>query len=178
MTATSLAAAPRTRHVRRHDEVAHRTASPQPWSGVIDSPAPLADATAPSDHDFVALHTAYRRFGGFARSHELARVWAADAPGLDRHLHNLVDHGEVFGFHWHDSLWLPRFQLDRSRHGLDPVARVVLKELGSTFDGWELACWFVEPNTWLDEQCPLERLGSGLPAVLNAARADRFARSG
>lgn len=54
----------------------------------------------------------------------------------------------------------------------------VVAELGRNFDGWALAGWFVQPNAWLANQSPIECLGSRLPDVLEAARADRFVTTG
>jgi hypothetical protein len=134
--------------------------------------------TVPTDHDFLALHTAYRSHDGLARAHELGRAWAADGAAHDGQIAQLIETGEAFGFHWHDSLWLPRFQFDRPRHGMrEPVQRA-LAELDPGLDGWELACWFVEPNVWLDGDAPADRLANALPQVLEAARADRFVRCG
>lgn len=140
--------------------------------------SPSAWPTIPTDHDFMALHTAYRRLGGLARAHELSRVWAADDPQMQGRLEALIDGGQVFAFHWHDSLWLPRFQLDRQAHATAVPARQVLDEFGGAWDGWELASWFVEPNPWLDDVAPADCLDNALPRVLEAARADRFVRLG
>lgn len=145
------------------------TSVPAPWAGV---------GTVPTDHDFMALHIAYRRLGGLARVHELSRVWAADGEVHRGRLEALIDGGRAFAFHWHDGAWLPRFQLDRAAHDTQPAVVRVLEEFGAAWDGWELASWFVEPNAWLDDQAPADRLAEDLPRVLEAARADRFVRLG
>jgi hypothetical protein len=142
-----------------------------PW-GVMSVP------TVPTDHDFMALHNAYRRLGGLARAHELSRVWADDEPAHRGRLESMIDRGRAFAFHWHDGVWLPRFQLDRTNHDTTPAVTRVLEEFGARWNGWELACWFVEPNVWLDDQAPADRLAVDLPRVLEAARADRFVRLG
>lgn len=54
----------------------------------------------------------------------------------------------------------------------------VVAELGRGFDGWALASWFVEPNAWLASHSPIEYPGLHLPAVIEAARADRFVTTG
>ncbi len=50
----------------------------------------------------------------------------------------------------------------------------VVAELGRNFDGWALAGWFVQPHAGLANQSPIACLGSRLPDVLEAARADRL----
>lgn len=141
-------------------------------------PVPATEATVPTDHDFMALHVAYRRLGGLARVHELSRVWAADGADHRGRLEALIESGRAFAFHWHDAFWLPRFQLDRAAHGTRADVARVLDELGTRWGGWELAAWFVEPNVWLDDRAPADGLGDDLPRVLEAARADRFVRLG
>ena len=158
--------------------IANAEAARMPSDGVPPLTPPRVWPTIPTDHDFMALHNAYRRLGGLARAHELGRVWATDGPEWHGRLDTLVDTGRVFAFHWHDGLWLPRFQLDRDTHDTTAPVRQVLDEFGATWDGWELASWFVEPNAWLDEQAPVDRLADALPRVLEAARADRFVRLG
>ena len=70
------------------------------------------------------------------------------------------------------------FQFDlrdlSTKHG----PRQVLNELGTAFDGWELAVWFVQPNSWLNDRSPVDLLNTQLSAVLEAARADRFIVTG
>lgn len=42
-------------------------------------------------------------------------------------------------------------------------------------DDWELAHWFVQPNFWLAGAAPVDAISRDLFAVVQAARADRFA---
>ncbi len=80
-----------------------------------------------------------------------------------------------------DSPWgpmFPLFQFDLPGPTVAAQPQSVVAELGRNFDGWALASWFVEPNAWLANQRPIESLASHLPDVLEAARADRFVRTG
>jgi uncharacterized protein (DUF2384 family) len=54
----------------------------------------------------------------------------------------------------------------------------VLAEFSTVFDGWRLAVWFAQPNSWLQDRSPVDLLESDLQAVRNAARADRFVSTG
>ncbi|MBK7615415.1 MAG: hypothetical protein IPJ08_13330 [Burkholderiales bacterium] len=47
-------------------------------------------------------------------------------------------------------------------------------ELPAELDAWQVAAWFARPNGWLNDARPVDQLARNLPAVLNAARADRF----
>ena len=91
---------------------------------------------------------------------------------------DLVDAGGLFGFQWYDALWRPMFQFERQGPTVAAGPQRVVAELGSSFDGWALASWFVQPNSWLANHSPIECLGSRLPDVLEAARADRFVATG
>lgn len=145
-----------------------------------NSPAPSNDClagaqTGIADHQFIALLDSYRSSGGFAQAQEVSdrfrRHSGSDASTLAR----WINHREVISVVWQSKLWLPLFQfkrVDMSRQtGLDQV----LAELRCIYDPWELAHWFSQPNAWLAEQSPADALCLDLPAVLLAARADRFA---
>ena len=59
-----------------------------------------------------------------------------------------------------------------------PGPRHVLAELKPVFDNWELAVWFVQPNSWLQTKRPLDLLDVDFAGVLEAARAHRFSAAG
>ncbi len=50
----------------------------------------------------------------------------------------------------------------------------VLLELAKSFDEWSIATWFTCPNTWLNNERPIDLLDSDFAAVHDAARTDRF----
>ena len=58
------------------------------------------------------------------------------------------------------------------------MVRAALAELEGAFDDWEIGAWFAQPNSWLDEQLPLDVVGRDDDAVIHAARADRFIARG
>jgi len=128
---------------------------------------------SPRDRAFIALQSAYRPHGGISRSHCLA-VGGASVSDRARRIDELVDDHQLFRFQWHHDWWLPMFQLDKSGPSLATAPRRVIAELGDAFDGWAMAIWFVQPNSWLEGHSPIERLEANLPDVLAAARADRF----
>lgn len=159
---------------------AGRAATPQGHRGA-EQVTPESDEglrRVPSDRDFVAMRAGYRSTGGIARGDDLARLLEDLQRGNVSTLARLIASGEVFGFDWHGSFWIPMFQFDLRDLSVKPAARQVQGELAPVFDGWTMAVWFAQRNSWLDERKPVDLLDTELPAVLQAARADRFIASG
>ncbi|MFN7121277.1 MAG: hypothetical protein ACK4NM_04510 [Hydrogenophaga sp.] len=80
-----------------------------------------------------------------------------------------------------DSPWgpmFPLFQFDLPTASVVDAMAPLLDELRPVFDDVELALWFVTPNDWLAGARPVSAMHHSLPAVLQAARADRFVASG
>ena len=128
----------------------------------------------PSDRDFIAMLAAYRATGGIARTDDLARMLNEQRrAGLDG-LAGLIARGAVFGFEWRGAFWLPMFQFEPHDLSVKPAPRQVVAELTDEFDGWALAVWFAQPNSWLQDRRPVDLLDSRLSQVLEAARTDRF----
>jgi hypothetical protein len=132
----------------------------------------------PTDRDFIAMRASYRATGGTARGDDLGRLLEDRRRGDGVSLARLIVSGEVFGFEWQRTFWIPMFQFELRDLSRKPGPRQVLAELASEFDGWTLAQWFAQPNCWLNERRPVDVLDANLPAVLGAARADRFIAAG
>lgn len=80
-----------------------------------------------------------------------------------------------------DSPWgplFPLFQFNLPTASLVDAMAPLLDELRPVFDDVELALWFVTPNDWLGGARPVSAMHHSLPAVLQAARADRFVAGG
>lgn len=80
-----------------------------------------------------------------------------------------------------DSPWgpmFPLFQFDLPTASVVDAMDPLLNELRPVFDDVELALWFVTPNDWLGGARPVSAMHHSLPAVLQAARADRFVAGG
>lgn len=73
---------------------------------------------------------------------------------------------------------LPLFQFDPVTATPRPSMAPVLSELRDVFDEAELALWFVTSSNWLQGDRPAMVMNKNLPAVLRAARADRFLATG
>lgn len=89
-------------------------------------------------------------------------------------LDELLDGDRLCSITSHAQRWLPAFQLDAN--DLTPRADVaaIAEELAGGMDAAEILAWFACRNDALDGETPIARLRSGLPAVLDAARLDRF----
>lgn len=72
----------------------------------------------------------------------------------------------------------PLFQFDLSTASVVEAMVPLLDELRPVFEDAELALWFVTPNDWLGGAQPASAMHQSLPAVLQAARADRFVAGG
>lgn len=75
-------------------------------------------------------------------------------------------------------LLLPLFQFDFAAGCVRSGVEKTMAELVGVMDDDELACWFAQPNAWLNGAAPAELLLSDAQAVLAAARADRFVARG
>jgi hypothetical protein len=143
------------------------------WMGEFE---PFDDR--PSDRGFVALLSAYRASGGLACGDDLACWMSARHRGDFASLARQMVAGEIFSFEWNEVFWVPMFQLEPRDLSVRPAPRQVASEFAPDCDGWLLSVWFVRPNSWLGDCAPLDLLASDLPAVLHAARADRYVMHG
>ena len=140
--------------------------------------SPAAIDFVPSGRDHSAMLAAFRSSGGIARGDDLGRLLDDLHRGDFISLARLIASGSVFGFVWRESFWIPMFQFELRDLSVKPNGQAVLAELGSAYAGWSLASWFAEPNDWLHGRAPVDLLNTDLPAVLGAARADRYIVNG
>lgn len=131
-------------------------------------------ADRPNTRDFDAMLAAYIWSGGIARHQEVVSRLEENANGGPSNLGKLIDSRAVFAFDWQGSLWLPMFQFKQPEMYVKPHSRKVLFELASVFDGWSLAVWYLQENSWLENHRPIDLLDKHPSAVLTAARGDRF----
>lgn len=161
----------------RREHLDHRDFDSSDRSGfansTIDREAYLF-ADRPNARDFETLLAAYLWSGGVARGQEV--IVQLDAAGLKgpESLAKLMASKAVFGFEWRGSLWLPMFQFEQPGMSVKPPSRKVLSALAGVFDGWSMAAWYVQRNSWLDGRRPVDLLDRHPSAVLGAARGDRF----
>jgi len=137
--------------------------------------APPQPGPATGDSGFLALQAAYRGDGGIARGEDVAVLLSGCGGCGYVDLARSIVAGALFSFHWHETFWLPMFQFDPATMALREAPRRVLDELRGVFDGWDIAHWYVRANDALAGRRPIHLLETELPAVLTAARADRYA---
>lgn len=132
----------------------------------------LTDATKESQ--FATMAKAYGSSFGMASSHDAVRLLQAhcDQP-ISVLAHWIVEH-KVVAFNWRAQTLLPLFQFQLSDMSLcEPIVQVV-SELHEVLDDWDLALWFALPNHWLNQATPVASIEHDQPAVLQAARAERY----
>jgi len=125
---------------------------------------------------FDTVCQAYEPSGGVTWAEDLERRWRSVADG--RSGSRLIVSREILSFNWRRARWIPMAQFGKDGLSLKPQFLQVWSELAGDMDGWEVASWFASPSAWLDQSRPVDLIDGDLPAVLQAARADRFVRVG
>ena len=124
------------------------------------------------------LLDAFSDLGGVVNGDALARLLRSGTEQPISLLARWIVQREVISFSWHSQTLLPLFQFDLETLQVRPGVLQVIAELREAFDDLELADWFARPNNWLQGDTPASRFRSDLPAVLQAARADRYVALG
>jgi hypothetical protein len=163
-------------------QAAHGAAGPNDGAGWrLLPPEPLESGdgyASAQDRAFIALLIAYRPHGGIARLHSLVGGRRIPIDGQEVAIEVLVALGKLFGFQWHDEVWIPMFQFNMPGLTVASGPQRIAKELGRSFYGWALTSWFVRPNSCLAGRTPIDCLNRRLEDVLEAARADRVVSPG
>lgn len=124
------------------------------------------------------LLVVFRATGGLVRGDELAMMLQQLRMGDVASLGRAMASAEICSFEWRSAFWIPMFQFDLDNLSFKAGPRQIMRELQGVFDGWLLTVWFAQPNSWLEGHKPVDVLASNLPAVIEAARADRFVALG
>ena len=111
--------------------------------------------------------------GGLIAETVLRERWKQQGRQL-RELDDLLSRDRLRSITRGAQRWLPAFQLQAD--GCTPRADVaaIADELAGGMDTAEILAWFACRNAALDDETPIARLRAGMPAVLDAARLDRF----
>ena len=126
------------------------------------------------DRQFLEMEQAFRATGGLVSGDELARRLRRHADQPISTLARWIVERRALSFAWQTRTLLPMFQFDLSDMTLRPTVTAVARELKDVFDDWDLVLWFARPNVWLSDSAPVDLIAADAPAVLDAARADRF----
>jgi len=140
-------------------------------------------STAPSRHDASAaqhltMANAYRRSGGLVSGTEATLLLRRHSTQPLSLLARWIVTRRVVSYTWQSETLVPLFQFERNDMTVRRDTSQVVDELAGAFDDWELASWFAQPNSWLQGAAPVELIDVDQPAVLQAARADRFIARG
>lgn len=120
----------------------------------------------------------YSESGGVATGTDVAeRLRVAVRQPVSLLAHWIIDR-RVIAFSCGAGLLLPLFQFDFAQGCVHSGAAAALSELAGVMTDDEVARWFAQPNTWLNGAVPARTLLIDFPAVLAAARADRFVAKG
>lgn len=126
------------------------------------------------DRQFMALLNAYRNTGGLARAQEVFTMFRSRHGADVARLARWIVRREIISFDWQSKVWVPLFQFDRATMALQPGLNCVLTVLNPILGPEELVAWFAQPNRYLMDQAPADRLAVDANAVLKAACTDRF----
>ena len=132
----------------------------------------------PTSAGVAMLLAAFRTTGGVVRGDELAMMLEDRKMGDLASLGRAMATDAICSFQWRSAFWIPLFQFDLDKLTVKDGPSKIMQEFKGVFDGWMLAAWFAQPNSWLSGRKPVDLLGSNLPAVFEAARADRYVAVG
>lgn len=128
----------------------------------------------PEACQYRALSRAFRASGGIVSADEVLVLLARHtSQPISQLAHWIVDR-DVISFSWQARTMLPLFQFELATMTLRPAVGAVLRELAPAMSDWEICLWFAAPNAWLADASPLDAIGRDAPAVIDAARGERF----
>lgn len=119
---------------------------------------------------FITMLEAFRATGGTARAEIVGQLLQDRHAGDTVSLAKLLNSGQLFGFEWRASLWIPMFQFDAGDLSLKAGVQRVRAELPPLWSGWTLASWFAAPNERFGGRNAADTIDLDLTAVVQAAR--------
>jgi hypothetical protein len=125
-----------------------------------------------------ALADAFRSSGGVIGSDDLTQLLGRRSEQPISLLARWIVDRRVVHFKCNGQLVLPLFQFELPSLNVLPAVAEVIAELGGYFDDGQIAEWFAMPNCWLQGTSPAGMMVAQPTAVLQTARADRFALLG
>lgn len=116
----------------------------------------------------------YSRRGGLLSGEEVSLLMRRHTAQPVSQLARWIVLSNIISLDNQGQTWIPLFQFEQDDMSIKPTVSAVLAELAPLLDGNELAVWFASANDWLAGASPLDTIEVDFPAVLKAARADRF----
>jgi hypothetical protein len=140
--------------------------------GALSSPVRRSQPVA--GHQHLALIRTYQMTGGLVSCDQAAMLLGRHRDQPISVLARWIVARNLVSFVWQSDTLVPLFQFEVSDMTLRRGVSEVIAELTGAFDDLELAAWFAQPNGWLGNAAPLAVIETDQPAVLQAARADRY----
>jgi hypothetical protein len=147
-----------------------------PWRSQARLPPTFSQRL--EDRQFLEMGRAFRATGGLVGGDDLARRLRRHSDQPISTLARWIVERRAVSLAWQAQTMLPVFQFDMSDMTLRPAVIAAVDELKDVFDDWDLALWFARPNAWLFDCAPVDVIAVDGPAVVDAARADRFIAHG
>jgi hypothetical protein len=124
--------------------------------------------------EYRELESAFRQRGGLVESETLTELLRTrmDQP-ISRLSRWIVDR-DVLSLTWSSRMMVPLFQFDPFSLLPHPAVGEVTRELAPVLGDWSLALWLVRPHALLGCLAPVVAFQHHAPAVVDAARAQRY----
>lgn len=129
------------------------------------------DVDVPKGRGSIALLESIRATGGTAPDEVLSRLLDERRAGNALSLVKLVQIGQVFGFEWRGSVWMPMFQFEGTDFAVKFGAQRARAALPVQWLGWTVASWFATTIAKLRGCTPADALDSNFDAVLQLAHS-------
>lgn len=130
------------------------------------------------DRQYELMEAAFDRTGGCVTESALARQLRHRTGQPFSMVADWITNRTIISFPWGSHMRVPLFQFQQSDMIPCRGTTAVVQELIDVFDRWELALWFAQPNTWLEDAAPVDVIEYDQAAVHRAARADRYIARG
>lgn len=108
---------------------------------------------------------------GALTSTEVADLAGSKAVNRAALAHRWRQEGRIFSVNYEGATLFPAFQFD-SEGRPRPIIAEVIRTLTDKTSDWGLALWFTAPNGWLDDQRPVDLLGSDPDSVVRAVERE------
>lgn len=148
------------------------TIQPFPPPRVTQFPGPVPLGIDSQDSRFLRLLADLRPYGGMLPIEEVRSIGFVQHAGLS--LGESLLQRNLFALTWRHRQWLPMFQFHMPGGALSTNVSRIAGLMHPVLQGYKLAEWFVSPNGWLNDQCPLDLIDTDTAHVRHAAQADCF----
>lgn len=126
------------------------------------------------EHEYREMERSFSASGGIVSSDDVVSLLIRHTGQPISQLARWIVNHDVLSFQWRSRMVLPLFQFDLSSMTLRTPLTAVVHELFPALTDWDICVWFAKPSPWLADATPLDAMETNAPAVLEAARSERF----